>query len=49
MAIGVVIGAAFSKIVSSFVADIITPLISLITKEGTPIKDKFLVLGNTKG
>lgn len=49
MAIGVVIGAAFSKIVSSFVADIITPLISLITKEGTPIKDKFLVLGDTKG
>ncbi len=49
MAIGVVIGAAFSKIVSSFVADIITPLISLITKAGTPIKDKFLVLGDTKG
>lgn len=49
MAIGVVIGAAFSKIVSSFVADIITPLISLITREGTPIKDKFVVLADTKG
>lgn len=31
MAIGVVIGGAFSKIVSSLVADLITPLISLIT------------------
>lgn len=31
MAVGVVIGSAFSKIVSSLVADIITPLISLIT------------------
>lgn len=31
MAVGVVIGGAFGKIVSSFVADIITPLISLIT------------------
>lgn len=32
MAIGVVIGGAFSKIVSSLVADLITPLISLITR-----------------
>lgn len=31
MAVGVVIGSAFSKIVSSLVADVITPLISLIT------------------
>lgn len=31
MAIGVVIGGAFGKIVSSLVADIITPLISLAT------------------
>lgn len=30
MAVGVVIGTAFSKIVSSLVADIITPLISLL-------------------
>jgi len=30
MAIGVVIGAAFGKIVSSFVADIIMPLIGLL-------------------
>ena len=31
MAVGVVIGGAFGKIVSSLVADIITPLISLLT------------------
>jgi len=31
MAIGVIIGGAFGKIVSSFVADVIMPLISLIT------------------
>lgn len=31
MAVGVVVGGAFSKIVSSLVADIITPLISLAT------------------
>lgn len=31
MAIGVVIGGAFGKIVSSLVADIVTPLISILT------------------
>lgn len=31
MAVGVVVGGAFSKIVSSLVSDIITPLISLLT------------------
>ncbi len=31
MAVGVVIGSAFGKIVSSLVADIITPVISLLT------------------
>lgn len=31
MAVGVVIGGAFGKIVTSLVADIITPLISLLT------------------
>lgn len=33
MAVGVVIGGAFSKIVSSLVKDIITPLISMATGE----------------
>lgn len=31
LAVGVVIGAAFGKIVSSFVADIVTPLLALVT------------------
>jgi large conductance mechanosensitive channel len=31
LAVGVVIGAAFGKIVSSFVADIVTPLLAMIT------------------
>ncbi|MBL9105042.1 MAG: large-conductance mechanosensitive channel protein MscL [Myxococcales bacterium] len=31
LAVGVIIGAAFGKIVSSFVADIVTPLLSLLT------------------
>lgn len=31
LAVGVIIGAAFGKIVSSLVADVLTPLISIIT------------------
>ena len=38
MAVGVVIGGAFGKIVTSLVADIITPLIGLITG-GTDLKN----------
>lgn len=38
MAVGVVVGGAFSKIVTSLVADIITPLIGLITG-GTDLKN----------
>ena len=34
MAVGVVVGGAFSKIVSSLVGDIITPLVGLITGGG---------------
>lgn len=38
MAVGVVVGGAFSKIVTSLVSDIITPLIGLITG-GTDLKN----------
>ena len=38
MAVGVVVGGAFSKIVTSLVADIITPIIGLITG-GTDLKN----------
>jgi len=38
MAVGVVVGGAFSKIVTSLVADIITPLVGLLTG-GTDLKN----------
>jgi len=44
MAVGVVIGAAFGKIVSSLVADIIMPAIGKITG-GVNFSDLFVVLG----
>lgn len=43
MAVGVVVGGAFSKIVSSLVADLVTPLISLATK-GVNLKEAYLCL-----
>jgi large conductance mechanosensitive channel len=43
MAVGVIIGGAFGKIVSSFVNDIIMPLLSLLTG-GVHLGDKQLVL-----
>ncbi len=43
MAIGVVVGGAFGKIVTSLVSDIITPLIGMITG-GTSLADKKVVL-----
>lgn len=43
MAVGVIIGGAFGKIVSSLVADIITPLISL-AMGGVNLTEKFVLL-----
>lgn len=43
LAIGVIIGAAFGKIVSSFVADIVTPLIGLLMGK-VNLSDKFIDL-----
>jgi len=43
MAVGVVVGGAFSKIVTSLVADLITPLISLATK-GVSLAETYLCL-----
>lgn len=48
MAVGVVVGGAFGKIVTSLVSDLIMPLVGLITGGGS-LKDMFLVLGNTEG
>ena len=44
LAVGIVIGAAFKSIVDSFVADILTPLIGLVTG-GMDFTNRFLVLG----
>ena len=43
MAVGVVIGGAFGKIVSSLVADIISPLISLATGKVTLTDLKWVI------
>ena len=46
MAIGVIIGGAFGKIIDSLVKDIIMPLISVITGGGVDFTQKFIVLGD---
>lgn len=47
MAVGVVIGGAFGKIVTSLVADIITPLLGKLTS-GIDIKDLMWVLSTAE-
>jgi len=44
LAVGVIIGAAFSKIVDSLVKDIIMPLVNLILGGSVDFSNKFLVL-----
>ena len=46
LAIGVIIGVAFGKIVDSLVKDIIMPIITLITGGGVDFTQKFIVLGD---
>jgi large conductance mechanosensitive channel len=48
LAVGVVIGAAFGKIVTSLVSDIITPFISFITPGSGDLKTKFISLDPSK-
>lgn len=43
MAVGIIIGAAFTAIVNSMVADLINPIIGLITG-GTDFSDKYFVI-----
>ncbi len=45
MAVGVIVGGAFGKIVSSLVADVVTPCISLLTN-GQNFSELFFVLSN---
>ena len=46
LAVGVIIGGAFQAIVNSLVNDLVSPLLSLVTK-GINFSDKFIVLGAT--
>ncbi len=46
LAIGVIIGGAFGKIIDSLVKDMIMPLITLITGGGVDFSQKFFVLGS---
>lgn len=46
MAVGIIIGAAFTAIVSSLVADLINPVIGIITG-GTDFSSKYIVLSGT--
>lgn len=48
LAVGVVIGGAFGKIVNSLVEDIINPLIGVLTS-GVDLASQFVVLKNPKG
>lgn len=48
MAIGIIIGAAFSKIVGSLVADILTPFLSLLTG-GINFKNLVFILKEGQG
>ena len=43
MAVGIIVGTAFTKIVNSFVADVITPAISIITGK-VNVKDLAIVV-----
>lgn len=45
LAVGVLIGAAFGKIITSLTDDVIMPLISLVTGGGVDFTSKYIVLG----
>jgi large conductance mechanosensitive channel len=46
LAVGVVIGGAFGKIVTSLVGDIIMPAIGALTSNGVDFKGKYVLLSN---
>src|SRR5689334_9066676 len=48
LAVGVIIGGAFGKIVTAMVDDIIMPTVGLITGKGQMFVDKFIVLRPAK-
>jgi large conductance mechanosensitive channel len=48
LATGVVIGAAFSALVNSLVADFLTPLINIPLKKGTDFSERYWELGGSR-
>lgn len=48
LAVGVLIGAAFGKIISALTDDIIMPLISLATGGGVDFSSQYIVLGGAE-
>jgi large conductance mechanosensitive channel len=48
LAVGVLIGAAFGKIITSLTDDLIMPFISLITGGGVDFSSKYVVLGGAE-
>lgn len=48
LAVGVIIGGAFGKIVTAMVEDIIMPLVGVLTGKGEMFVDKFIVLKPAK-
>jgi len=48
LAVGVIIGAAFGKIVSALVDDIIMPVVGVVTPSGKKFTDQFVVLKEGK-
>ena len=48
LAVGVIIGGAFGKIVTAMVEDVIMPLVAVITGKGEMFVDKFMVLKAAK-
>lgn len=49
LAVGVLIGAAFGKIIESFTADVLMPFIGLATGGGVDFTSKFVVLSGGDG
>ena len=46
LAVGVLIGAAFGKIIESLTADLLMPFIAMLTGGGVDFSNKFMVLGS---
>lgn len=48
LAVGVIIGGAFGKIVTALVDDVIMPLVAIVTGKGEKFNDKYILLKPAK-